>query len=156
MSLQSDIEYAAKQMRISRFQRSKQLSLGKLIYLLEPIAKKQPEVINKFKHEAEVYFDFCHMFPTCIYSWRGAYDELALNHQRDGDPKAQPMKVRAFLKMLKAAVGKTYTGYKGGDFTMSKDTPVWVSNYGDADDTAVVGVLDESFRVLILTEYMRY
>jgi hypothetical protein len=48
--------------------------------------------------------------------------------------------------MLTEAIGKTYTGYKGGEYVMGKVTPVWVANYGNCDpeefnsSAGVVGV----------------
>lgn len=57
----------------------------------------------------------------------------------------------AFLQMLKGAVGKTFMGYKGGDFVMSRQTPVWVANYGDAGHTAVIGVVDDGYQVILIT-----
>jgi hypothetical protein len=62
----------------------------------------------------------------------------------------------AFLEMLKDADGKTFEGYKGGDYTMSRQTPVWVSNYGTSNETAVVGVIDKNYVVIIATAYQEY
>ena len=56
------------------------------------------------------------------------------------------------IKQLKEAVGKVYTGYKGGDYTMTEDTPLWVANYGETGSTAITGVLDQGWCVLIVTD----
>lgn len=53
-----------------------------------------------------------------------------------------------------AKIGKTFTGYKGGDFEMSRRTPVWVANYGNAGNTGIVGIHDDGYSVIILTAYI--
>jgi hypothetical protein len=152
MDLQSYLDNAVKAQRQRTLSSSDQLTLGKLIEKIEPIVAKQKERNERGSDEAEVIYDFCYLFPTDIDSWRGAYCELALNHNENGER----MKVTAFLKMLKEAVGKEYTGYKGGEFTMSVNTPIWVANYGSAGSTAVVDVLDEGFLVILVTGYREY
>lgn len=143
-----------------------QLTLGELIDKLEPIAANQDRVKEKFKEEAYVKFDFGSALPTGLSSWRGVYAELAINYSFNGygdmvgykkedlstfEPK--PPTVTEFLKMIKGAIGKTYTGWKGGDFEMDRDTPLWVSNDGDVGNTAVVDVFNNEFSVILLTEY---
>ena len=74
------------------------------------------------------------------------------------------MSLLDFLKMLKSTVGKTMTGYKGGDFLMGETTPVWVANYGKVSgfrkyefkDTAVVDVIEQESAVIIKTKAMNY
>lgn len=66
------------------------------------------------------------------------------------------MKAGQFLEMLKEAVGKTYEGYKGGDFEMTEDTPMWVANYRYADNTGVMGVIDKGYAIVLVTGYCEY
>ena len=119
MDLQTYIQNAVKASRANTLANSDQLTLGELILKLEPIVKNQ-----KDGEEATVRYDFEYLFPTSIDSWRGSYNELALNFETQGEE----MKVSEFLNMLKECIGKTFTGYKGGDFTMHKGTPIWVAN----------------------------
>lgn len=121
-----------------------QIRLGKLIDLLEAVEKK----------DSEVYFDFCNVFPTGIDSWRGIYAELALSYENAGrhDDKT-PLTVTKLLEILNKANGETFMGYKGGDYVMSRETPISVDNYGQATSTMVVGVIDEGYKVVILTQY---
>lgn len=65
------------------------------------------------------------------------------------------------LDVLKLAHGKFFTGYKGGDFTMGKTTPVWVANYGNSSgfgdgSMAVVEVREEkeNGRVVLVTKHL--
>jgi hypothetical protein len=56
-------------------------------------------------------------------SYRGYYDQVAF------DP-VQGAKIGDMLIYARNALGATFTGYKGGDFTMKDDTPCWISEYG--------------------------
>ena len=85
--------------------------------------------------------------PTRLCSWRGVYAELTL----DSDVNGEPITVRELLKDARAAVGKTFTGYKGGDYAMNEHTPVWADEYGDCDYTGIVGVRVEGERVVVVT-----
>lgn len=61
------------------------------------------------------------------------------------------MTTSEFLKMLKETVGKEFTGYKGGEFTMDENTPIWVANYGNSGNTAVIDVIDEDYKIILVT-----
>lgn len=56
-------------------------------------------------------------------SWRGAYEQVAFEpatNTRAGDMLAEALH----------AVGTTYQGYKGGDYTMRPGTDVHIAAYG--------------------------
>ena len=59
------------------------------------------------------------------HSYRGYYSDIAFSLDKKN---AQAKNV---AKMIRRCIGKTYRGYKGGDFKMDCDTPVWLANYGD-------------------------
>ena len=147
MDLQTYIQNAVKASRANTLANSDQLTLSELILKLEPIVKNQ-----KDGEEATVRYDFEYLFPTSIDSWRGSYNELALNFETQGEE----MKVSEFLNMLKECIGKTFTGYKGGDFTMHKGTPIWVANYSHSGNTAVIDVVDNGYVVLLITGYREF
>ena len=147
MDLQTYIQNAVKESRANTLANSDQLTLSELILKLEPIVKNQ-----KDGEEATVRYDFEYLFPTSIDSWRGSYNELALNFETQGEE----MKVSEFLNMLKECIGKTFTGYKGGDFTMHKGTPIWVANYSHSGNTAVIDVVDNEYVVLLITGYREF
>ena len=158
MDLQTYIDNAMKVRRADSLAKSDQLTLGKMILKLDPIVQKQKERIDEGKPEAEVRYDFEYLFPTSIDSWRGSYAELALNFidsQRGANP-IEPMKVSEFNQMLKDTIGKTFTGYKGGEFLMSQHTPVWVANYGNSGNTAVIDIVDDGYQVIIITGYREF
>jgi hypothetical protein len=149
MDLQTYLDNAMIANREERMKTSDQLTLGEIILKIEPILKKQEMIKEKYKHEAAVVFDFEYLYPIDIDSWRGIYRELALGFE-SGDNK---MTVVDFYKMIKDCVGKTFTGYKGGDFVMGKNTPVWVANYGNSGNTAVIDIIDNEYEVVIITGY---
>lgn len=85
---------------------------------------------------SEVYFNCGSFRPKSIASYRGYYDHLAIGYTDEGDAP----KVSAVMAMLRAAIGKTFEGYKGGHYVMREDAPVWVANWGVVTNTTIVGV----------------
>ena len=157
MNITEYMQNAIEQGRKITFARSDQLSLGEMILKLEPILQRKNKVIEKYKSEPTVIYDFGELFPTSIDSWRGSYSELALNYKEyDNNDKIQPMTITEFVKMLKGAIGSTYTGYKGGEFTMKKDTPVWVANYGYSSETAIIDIVDSEYNIILITALREY
>lgn len=67
-------------------------------------------------------------------SYRGYYDQLALGTGRE------PVTVEALLAMAGKAKGRVFQGYKGGDYTMTGNTPVWFAEYGEYPGKAIVGM----------------
>jgi hypothetical protein len=111
------------------------IALGDLIALLE--ARPQDQGVS---------FDFCGLVPTSVDSYRGYYDHLAMGWSADGAPK-----VADLLGRLREALGAVFTGYKGGEFRMDADTPMWVANYGRSDSTAIIGISECDYWAFIET-----
>lgn len=163
MNFQDIISNAADQMRTEELKNMPVLTLGEIIAKTEAILDRWNEN-KKDQDEPEVMFDFECAYPTGLSSWRGVYAELALNfsfigYGIDGYEKVKNFKpkqptISEFLNILKGAVGKTFTGWKGGDFVMGRGTPVWVANDGNSGNTAVVGIKNEGYQVVILTQYV--
>lgn len=101
-----------------------------------------------FNIEMYVRYDFADLFPTDIDSWRGSYSELALDYQ---NKVGMEMTVTDFLDMLTMCIGKTFVGYKGGEYVMGIGTPIWVANSGKSGSTAVVGVVNNGHSVILVT-----
>ena len=57
-------------------------------------------------------------------SYRGYYCDLAF------EPSVEPKSAAALLDQARGAMGRVYEGYKGGDFTMGANTPLWIEEYG--------------------------
>lgn len=135
------------------FENSQQISIGRLIKLIEDAGTKSPTTGK----DKGVRFDFCYCFPTSIDSYRGYYDELAIGFKIAGYEGNSEVATSAdeFLKLLKGAIGNTFTGWKGGDFMMTEDTPIWVDNPGNASSTAVMGIEDDGYQIVIRTFYRK-
>jgi hypothetical protein len=109
------------------------------------------EQLSKCNKTAHVYFDFCGLRPTGLGSYRGYYDQLALGWKEEG-----LVTVGDLLAECQSAIGQTYEGYKGGEFKMSKSTPVWAANYGRSDSTAIKKIENlGDYHVIIVTRYMK-
>jgi hypothetical protein len=72
------------------------------------------------------------VYLTSPHSYRGYYSDLAL------EPTTTPIRVWELINQLSDVIDTELTGYKGGEFLMSADTPVWVSHYGTTG-SALVG-----------------
>ena len=144
--------------RADELKTSPQLTLGEIILKLESVTNKElPLYIGEKR-------------PMGLDSWRGSYDELAIQTESFGSYQTSEVEktfsdmvfyksknfgkknpnVSEFISILKEAVGKTFTGYKGGDFLMSKNTPVWFAEYGMASDEYFVEVKETKAKVKLI------
>ena len=90
------------------------MTLGELIERLEKV-KDKSKVIKKGFGEP--------------MSWRGIYSELAFE-------PAENVTIQSMLDNAKSAIGKTFKGYKGGDYKMDTYSDVHISEYGCSYDFA--------------------
>lgn len=56
-------------------------------------------------------------------SYRGYYDDVAFE-------PAENVTFASMLENAKAALGATFQGYKGGEYTMHEYTDCWIAEYG--------------------------
>jgi hypothetical protein len=143
-----------KNNRDEEFKSSPQLSLGELIKKIQ-----KANILRDDGSPKSMTFDFGTAIPDSLDSWRGSYCELAVGYsmcERNSESRAEPMKADKFLVMLKQAIGEDFEGWKGGEFTMDENTPLWVANPGDSGNTAIVGVLDKGWYIVLQTEYCEY
>lgn len=92
--------------------------------------------------------------PTDFESWRGVYNCLALGYKDEGNAFAGSIWRKAYN-----ANGSIFVGYKGGDFEMDRDTPIYQANYGETGvhveetyvEKKIVGVKKENDKVVIMT-----
>lgn len=119
--------------------RLKQLTLGDMIDSLA--------VIDQTAH---LRFAFGLFEVGELASYRGYYDELALSFE--SDTRGKPVRTVGEVKvMLEAAVGKTFTGWKGGEFLMNRATPLWAARRGEAWQACIVGITEDGATALIET-----
>ena len=154
MSTPPDMAMVMKMVGIQRentFLKSNQASLGKFIADLKEAAKDADD-------DAHVRYDFGNMIPDHFDSYRGSYDELALGFVGFGyqtDHEYNSVLLTAFIESAEECLSKTFTGYKGGEYRMAEDTPLWCSNYGESGHTYITGarLVESGFFVVIDTCY---
>jgi len=74
-------------------------------------------------------------------SYRGYYSDLSFG-------EGPPAQAAAFLEQLQKALGATYEGYKGGDYVMGPETPLWRGIYGSTGDAIVSADYEDGDLVL--------
>lgn len=85
-----------------------QLTLGRLIAVLEEMPPGTEVANLKAPH-----------------SYRGYYTDLAFEHY-----DSQLTTAGDLLEMCKGCMGQVFQGYKGGNYPMHRNTPLWVAHYG--------------------------
>lgn len=118
---------------------SSPISLGDLIVLLKHREQDQ-----------EVRIAFGYFSPDGVHSYRGFYEQLAIGYSYES---GKEVKVAELLKELQGAIGKTFHGYKGGEYVMTECTPVWCANHGEAPSVAIVGIADCNYCTILRTDY---
>lgn len=93
-----------------------------------------------------VVYDFDGASPSSPDSYRGYYCDLSFS------PSYTAITVTELLKEASDAVGHEFMGYKGGDYTMDADTPLWASPYGSANGRAIMGIETIDSRVVLTTK----
>ena len=150
------IQAFLREQRNRTFASSAQLTLGQIIEKLEKCGlthgdKNEPKQVD---------YDFGTAVPTSLDSWRGNYSELALGYKLSGydnnDEHFTQTTAETLLSELKSAIGKEFTGWKGGEFVMNEDTPVWVANSGNSGNTGIIDVVDDGWRIILMTAYCEY
>jgi hypothetical protein len=108
-------------MHVARIERSRyHLTLGKMIELLKGFDQDSVVLLPNGKTLG---------IPM---SYRGYYSDLAFTEIEKQKTVAE------LLAQAEAALGQTFEGYKGGDFVMAEDTPVWISEYGNSSGIALM------------------
>lgn len=99
--------------------------------------------------EREVMLDYCGLGPTNFASYRGYYDHLALGYQ-----EGHRIRAGELLELARAEVGSQHFGYKGGEYRMTLETPVWIANHGDCWGQGIESVDsggEDGWRVVLRT-----
>lgn len=107
--LQAEMQRLSDQWRQERSET--QMTLGKLISALKELPSET--VIEGFGSP---------------HSYRGYYSDLAFEKTKE------PTTAGKALVMVQECMGEIFEGYKGGEYVMSRNTPVWIANYGSCGD----------------------
>lgn len=110
------------------------LCLGEFADLLESLPA---DTVVKFSNGT---------YPSEPESYRGYYSDLSF------PPSDEEMRAGALAKLAREAIGKTFEGYKGGDFIMHAKTPLWAAHYGECGPAIVSTVRDAGTLFLVTKE----
>jgi hypothetical protein len=99
----------------------------------------------------EILFDFCFFMPKQFRSYRGFYEDLALGYE--SYDRGLSISALDLYNRASDMLGKTITGYKGGDYLVDRDTRLWVANWGEATDTAIVDVIESDTNIVLATAF---
>jgi len=69
----------------------------------------------------------------CAHSYRGYYDDIAF----ESNGRKQP--ANEVMNYVISCIGQQFEGYKGGTYTMDKNTHVWLSTEGLASGNKLTG-----------------
>lgn len=112
--------------------------------------------LNNCQTKHIIVFDFedCIIYPPApLHFYRGYYNELSIDYIKRSELKSQlPITVKLMKHFCKEAIGKSFIGYKGGEYFMTKDTPLWVSQWGDNSGRILKDVIQERRQVKFITE----
>lgn len=189
MDLQKILDNAIEAGRAKEMLTSPQLTLGEMVLKLEAVDGELPIVFDKRGYKPTGLGSWRGSYRELAIPYEGGgescYEQPKPDCKRDeffGDhaydcpcgrtnkhsttlPKNP--KAKDLLAVLKLANGKYFQGYRGGDFTMGKTTPIWVANYGTSAgfksdekngkySQGVVDVVQEKNKVVIKTEALDY
>jgi hypothetical protein len=79
-------------------------------------------------------------------SYRGYYCDLAFR------PSAESVPIAEALKVTRSCMGRVFEGYKGGDYQMGEQTPIWSADYGSSGPRIMGLNLDADPIMLVLKE----
>jgi hypothetical protein len=83
------------------------------------------------------------------HSYRGYYSDLALERSDEVNS------VRDLLSKLLNVQDQELTGYKGGEFLMTDDTPLWISEYGNSSGIAIISTKIERDVFYLVTKELK-
>lgn len=96
-----------------------QLKLGQLIELLEAVPDRTlPVTFEGLPGNSTL----------CLHSWRGFYEELAVDFELTNEIT----NIDEFITLLNRAIGTHFSGWKGDEFLMDEETPLWVATFGNS------------------------
>lgn len=74
-----------------------------------------------------------------LASYRGYYSDLAFPPA----PENESVTAAELLGACQDAVGQVFEGYKGGEYVMTKTTPLFISHWGTCSGTKIMALNDD-------------
>jgi hypothetical protein len=112
------------------------------------------QVINRladFDEDEFIYFDFCNCVPTGVNAWRGIHAEPALGWSKIEDNA--PTVKQLIAELEEAVDGRKFTGYKGGEYVYSRESPLHIDNWGESSSTRIKSIKFVDGYLIIKTKY---
>lgn len=127
-----------------------QMTLGELIQSLQKVCRSEAG------RSTLVSYTFGNFVPRGLHSFRGIHSELALGFVDGSYPGAGAQWATAgdLLDQCKIALDQRFEGYRGGDYQMTVDTPMWVSEPHSYTPVMLVDVVEsKAGGVFIVTRH---
>jgi hypothetical protein len=119
---------------IGRNERKKyHLTLEKLIKILKD---SQKDLLVKFDNGC---------FIGDFNSYRGYYSDLSIEPIDINNY----LRVNDFINKCEESLNQEFEGYKGGQFLMAGDTPLWMAEYGKCGDSIIDAIISDNSVILI-------
>jgi len=96
-----------------------QLTIGQIIKKCQGLPNLPIRISCIKNNDKNLSSDYSGMCPYDTDSYRGYYDELSLNPI---DPNREEIDLNCFVRMMEDSLGRTYYGYRGGEYYMHEDT----------------------------------
>lgn len=154
MDLQTMLNNAVEAQRAKEMLTSPQLTLGELILKLEALPQDLPVTFDDEKYKPTGLNSWRGSYRELAIEYEDgggiAYEQPKPDCKMDAQfdihrhdcpcggtnefktTLTEKPTVGEFVAVLKNVLGRYFIGYKGGDFTMGKTTPLWVANYGSS------------------------
>ena len=106
---------------------------------MEPLTIGQIKTLLKsMPQSAVVEFDFCHITPTGVGSYRGFYNQPSLEY--DPNFPCSLLEVSGLLDMLDDLTSLEYNGWKGGEYRYNDSQVLHVAECGKTSCTYIWNV----------------
>jgi hypothetical protein len=110
------------------------------------------DVLEQASPQVRVMYNFGCLMPTTVDSWRGIYAEAALGYKTFDHADRVPTVLEMKLRLKSAIDGRKYSGWKGGEYSYTRDTLLHIDNPGEYSNTEISKVEIKEYEVIIHTE----
>ncbi len=114
------------------------MTLGELIDFLEAVEDKTKNVVTSGG-----------TYVSGFSSYRGYYEDLAITPSGGYSEESSILNVEQFLEKAKDAVNHYFTGWKGGEYQMSRDNGLWISHEGQCTGVGLERAEELEFTVVL-------
>ena len=113
------------------------------------------ERLHQFDPDAEIVFEDGASPDNYLHSYRGYHRHAAIGIARGRGANPPAVLVNEMLHGVHQAINNVVYGYKGGEFQLYPEVPVWYADYGDASEQAIVDVQERDGKVVLVSQFYR-